>query len=273
MIDTVALKTASDDWFTDFNQSGYATIATGRLPVRTTADADLVISKIVGYERGIGAGSWNRQALIVADQNVGANFSNPANGIANLFAKSLVITKVIGDQLDPQTAKQQILDSINSGQALVNYLGHGSVEQWSFSNLLDNSDAAALQNGSRLPVFFIMDCLNGFFQDVYTQSLAESLMLSPNGGAVAVWASSGFTDAGPQASMDLSLTSLLVSNPSMPLGKAILGAKSTIADPDVRRTWVLFGDPAMRIHFALSPHPPGIHLPAGEDPPRRFYPY
>ena len=268
LIDTAALKTASDDWFTDFNQTGYATLATGRLPISTAADAELIISKIVGYEHGTSAGSWNQQALVVADQNIGANFSITANNVATTFAKSLVITKILGDQLDPQTAKQQILDAINAGQALVNYTGHGSVEQWSFSDLLDDSNAAALQNGDKLPVFLIMDCLNGFFQDVYTVSLAQSLLLSQNGGAVAVWASSGFTDAGPQANMDISLTSLLASNPKLALGKAILAAKSAVTDTDVRRTWILFGDPAMRIQFVVPAQAPGIDQPPGKDPRR-----
>jgi hypothetical protein len=31
------------------------------------------------------------------------------------------------------------------------------------------------------------------------------------------------------------------------LGDAIVKAKSNIADPDVRRTFVLFGDPAMKV--------------------------
>src|SRR5262249_32970809 len=52
LVDTVAMKTASDDWFTDFNQTGFQTIPTGRLPVDTGADADLMISKIVSYESG-----------------------------------------------------------------------------------------------------------------------------------------------------------------------------------------------------------------------------
>lgn len=275
LIDTAAFKTASDDWFTDFNQTGFQTIPTGRLPVDTPADADLVISKIVGYERGIAAGAWNQQVLVVADQNAGVNFSTTADSVVSNFGNSLNITEILGSQLDPQTAKQQILDAINSGQAIVNYTGHGSVEQWSFSDLLDDSDAATLQNGDKLPVFLLMDCLNGFFQDVYTESLAESLLLSPNGGAVAVWASSGFTDAGPQAAMDLTLTQLLASNPRLPLGKAILISKSGVRDNDVRRTWILFGDPAMHIQLAV----PGLPAPSSgtptspvKTPPRRAYP-
>jgi hypothetical protein len=68
-------------------------------------------------------------------------------------------------------------------------------EQWSFSDLLDDSTATNLTNGGRLPVYFLMDCLNGFFQDVYTESLAESLLPAPHGGAVGVWAPSGLTNA------------------------------------------------------------------------------
>jgi hypothetical protein len=31
------------------------------------------------------------------------------------------------------------------------------------------------------------------------------------------------------------------------LGEAILKAKASTSDPDVRRTWILFGDPAMKL--------------------------
>jgi hypothetical protein len=145
--------------------------------------------------------------------------------------------------------RQQILNGLNNGSLIVNYSGHGSTEQWSFSNFLDDASATALTNGQRLPVYLLMDCLNGFFHDVYTQSLAESLLLSPTGGAVAVWASSGFTDAQPQAFLNQSLLSKLAQNPNQPLGNAILAAKGGVTDPDVRRTWILFGDPSMRLQF------------------------
>ena len=38
-----------------------------------------------------------------------------------------------------------------------------------------------------------MTCLNGYFQDPAMDSLAEALMKSEKGGAIAVWASSGMT--------------------------------------------------------------------------------
>ncbi len=255
MIETAAFKTASDDWFTDFQSIGYATLPTGRLPVRTVADAQLVVSKIINYENGANAGPWNAQALLVADQDPGASFSTAIDSAAANLPASLQASEIFADGQDPASVRAQLLASLNSGSLLVNYQGHGAQQQWSFSDLFDSSDATALTNGGRLPVYLLMDCLNGFFQDVYADSLAESLLLSPNGGAVAVWASSGFTDQAPQATMNLSLLSQLAAHPGEPLGQLVLQAKSGTSDNDVRRTWILFGDPSMKLHFDVSSAP------------------
>jgi hypothetical protein len=165
-----------------------------------------------------------------------------------MLPQTMNVTDVFASVVGPATAKQDILSGINSGQLLVNYNGHGSVQIWSGSALFDDTSAASLTNGNRLPVFVIMNCLNGFFHDVYTESLAEALMLARNGGAVAVWASSGLTVPDPQFQMDQALMQTLFAQPSSTtLGDAVLFAKSGIGDQDVRRTFILFGDPLMRL--------------------------
>ena len=249
MIETAAFKTASDDWFTDFLQNGYATIPTGRLPVRTAADIDLVVSKIVGYEQGHSSGPWSSQALLIADQNVDANFTSAVVSEVAILPKSLQSSQILADGLDPSLVRSQILGALNNGALLVDYNGHGAEQQWSFSDLFNNNDASALTNGGQLPVYLISDCLNGLFQDVYAESLAESLLLAPNGGAVAVWASSGFTDQAPQVSMNLAFLQGLAAHPNQSIGRLALNAKAVTTDNDVRRTWILFGDPAMKFHF------------------------
>ncbi len=252
MIETAAFKTASDDWLTDFKQTGFGTIPIGRLPVNTTAEAAQVVSKIVGYERGAGAGSWNEQALVIADQNIGADFTTAANAAAADLPASLTTTKILADGQDPTAIKQQILAGLNNGALLVDYLGHGSEEQWSFEDLFDDTAATSLSNGDRLPVYVLMDCLNGYFQDVYDTTLSTSLMIASNGGAVAVWASSGFTNAPPQATMDQALLGEWKNNPTLAIGNAVLAAKVGIVDADVRRTWNLFGDPLMQLQLSST---------------------
>jgi hypothetical protein len=116
-------------------------------------------------------------------------------------------------------------------------------------NLLSSTDAAELENNGQLSVFILMTCLNGFFNEPAQDSLAESLLKSPKGGAVAVWASSGMTLPNAQAAMNEQLYRLFFSpnTRSMPVGEMMRRAKGAVDDRDIRQTWVLFGDPTMPV--------------------------
>jgi hypothetical protein len=92
-----------------------------------------------------------------------------------------------------------------------------------------------------------MTCLNGFFQTPYVESLAEALLKAENGGAVAVWTSSGLTDPAGQSMMNRGLVRLLFNGEGLTLGEATAQAKATTDDMDVRRSWILFGDPTTRL--------------------------
>jgi uncharacterized repeat protein (TIGR01451 family) len=245
IVETFYLKTASDEWFSDFKGTGVGQIATGRLPVRTDSDAQTVVRKITGYEKS--SGTWSKQTLLVADTDGGLGFSTDTKEVKSLLPSSLTGNIVDANQLGDAAAHAQILAGVNSGQLLVNYLGHGSVQVWGNGNLLTDTDATTLTNRNRLPVFLIMDCLNGFFQDVYTTSLAESLLLAPNGGAVAVWSSSGLNDSVPQAQLDKDVVRGLFAAQNPALGDVIRAAKLKTDVLDVRHTYILFGDPAMRL--------------------------
>jgi uncharacterized repeat protein (TIGR01451 family) len=247
IVPTTSLMTASDDWFSDFNNSGMPTIATGRLPVSTPDEATLVAGKIATYEGQSTNGPWTSQALIVADVNDTENFTKDSQLAQAQLPTTMQVTDVFAATMSITTAQQDIVNSINSGQLLVNYAGHGSEEQWSGDNLFNNTTANALTNGSSLPVFLIMNCLNGYFQDVYEQPLAVTLMLAPNGGAVAVLSSSGLNQAPPQTLLDKLIVQNAFSTPSPALGDAILKAKSGINDIGVRKTYNLLGDPAMKL--------------------------
>ena len=143
---------------------------------------------------------------------------------------------------NPTTA---ITNAFNSGSLLTNYVGHGSVEIWS-SYVFDSNMAAALTNGDKLPFVVTMNCLNGYFHDMFTESLAEALQKSPNGGAIGVWASSALTSPDQQLLVNLELyRQIFGGSPS--IGDAILKAKKATTDRDVRRTWIFFGDPTMKL--------------------------
>ena len=103
-----------------------------------------------------------------------------------------------------------------------------------------------------LPVVFAITCLNGYFQDPVLESLAESLLKAERGGAVAVWASSGMCDSAPQALMDQEMFRAIfgdrgASGGALTLGEAVMRAKNSINDSDARLTYILFGDPTIRV--------------------------
>jgi uncharacterized repeat protein (TIGR01451 family) len=247
IIPSSLLVTASDDWFSDFNDTGMPTIATGRFPVSTADEAALVAGKVAAYEGKSTNGSWTSQALMVADVNDTENFTQDSQLVQKQLPSALQVTDVFASTMNQSTAQQAIISAINAGQVLVNYSGHGSEEEWSGEDLFDNTAANALTNGSSLPVFLIMNCLNGFFQDVTEEPLAVTLMLAPNGGAVAVLASSGLNQPAPQTNLDKLIVQSALNRSYPALGDAILKAKAGITDLGVRKTFNLLGDPAMQI--------------------------
>jgi hypothetical protein len=246
LIDTVYMETASDDWFVDQNNDGVPEVAIGRLPVQTKEEAAVVISKIVSYEK---SGKKN-EVLLVADkmdQQGDFDFEGASEEVRALLPSYLVVRKIFrGDFSSDVQARAVLQESINQGALLVNFIGHGSVESWRGS-LLTLDDADTLLNGLRLPFFINMTCLNGYFQNPYGETLAEALMKAPGGGAIAIWTSSGLTEPDKQAVMNKELIKLLFGRESLTLGEATARAKAVTADHDVRKTWILFGDPSTRL--------------------------
>ncbi|MFN2578346.1 MAG: C25 family cysteine peptidase [Pyrinomonadaceae bacterium] len=242
-----ALETASDDWLTDFNGDGIADISVGRLPVRTVAEANLVVSKIVNYSP---PNAGNR-ALLVADTQGSYyfNFEAAVDEVGGILPATMTIQKVYR-RLQPSDAdaRSNIISNLNAGQSVTVYSGHGNVNIWG-GQIFTANDAAALTNGNRLSFVVVMDCLNGFFADPSLQSVAESLLKAPNGGAVASFASSGLTIPEGQHEMGLKMFQLLYGGSGAPIaiGDASRQAKSATSDIDVRRTWILFGDPTLKI--------------------------
>jgi hypothetical protein len=243
LIDTEYNETASDDWFTDFDDDGLPEIVVGRLPVVSPEETSVVVNKIIDYEDASG---FLDEAVLVADENVGYNFEAACQEVESLMPEGMTITDIFLGQLGSEAAREGLLDSLNEGPLLVNYAGHGSVEVWQ-GGLFDDEDARALTNYPELSFFINMTCLNGFFQAPYAESLAEVLLKSDLGGAIAVWTSSGLTYPQGQSVMNQELMRLLFNGEELTIGEATRRAKEAINDQDIRRTWILFGDPVTSI--------------------------
>jgi hypothetical protein len=191
--------------------------------------------------------------LLVADLNDGFDFAAVDEALWELIPPSVPVEEIDRGQMDAAVAKSQLLASLNRGPVLVNYTGHASVDLWR-GNLLTADDAAQLSNGERLSVVVTMTCLNGYFHDAALDSLAEALLNTERGEAVAVWAPSGMTGPDNQVSMNQELYRGLfpegaASAEPPRLGEAIARAQAATSENDIRRTWNLLGDPAMQLRL------------------------
>lgn len=245
LIGTEEMETSSDFGFADLDGDGSADLPLGRLPARDAADAAAMVAKIVAYEGATG-GTWASRALFVSDSDSDIGFDRHTEEVAARAPDSYEQVAIDVAEMGANAARQALLTELDAGAALVNFFGHGSVEVWTNGGLLSRADALAAANGNRLPVVLANTCLNGYFHDLYTESLAEALLRAPDGGAVAVWASSTLTNAETQVEGAAAFVETILGDAGATLGDAMLAAQRA-SSGTTRRTFMLFGDPAMRL--------------------------
>ncbi|HEX6085457.1 MAG TPA: C25 family cysteine peptidase [Thermoanaerobaculia bacterium] len=219
-------RSPSDAWFTDFDNDGASDIAIGRLPARSFEELQSMVAKIVAYES---ASVLPGDVVYVNGAGFGERSAH-ATAYVDVDAEGVV------------AARQQLLQRWSDGAALIDFTGHGSVTMWQSGGFFSTEDAASLQQST---LVVAMTCLNGWFHDIYQESLAESLLRNPNGGAVGVWALTTLTEPGGQSLANAALVDALKRGAT--LGEATMAAQRATTDGDVRRSLMLFGDPALRM--------------------------
>jgi hypothetical protein len=186
-------ETPSDNWFVLVSgEDILPDMLIGRLPAQTLAEAEAMVDKILDYEQSPPDDAWNKQVLLVADDEEEV-FETISEELAGLLPQGYTANKVYAGRYPPENPTTDIANAINGGSLLVNYTGHGSVEMWGLWNgsepILDRSDIMALANIGKLPVVTVANCLNGFFPGPKALvSVAEEFLRLPGRGAVAVWA-------------------------------------------------------------------------------------
>lgn len=228
----------------------------GRLPVNTAVETTTVVSKIINYEKTPAVGIWNRTLSFVADnQDPAGDFAHHSNDLIDGHISSPYMTRRIYYEPDIETVEQvvtEIRQMWNAGVGMVFYTGHSSTHQWGAERYLHLDDVSTLVNGPRLPIVLQMTCLTGSFHRPDFETLDEALLRHPNGGAVAIWGSTGLGVAtGHEQLSSGYLDSILGSDPT--IGPAVLAGKLNVmlnapTSDEIVDSYTLFGDPAMQFN-------------------------
>ncbi len=252
IVPTDLMETGSDSALGDFNDDGISEMAIGRIPARDSKAVTVALAKVKAWERTIPA-IEERGVLFAHDKNdERARYDFPA--ISQRLRKHIdesVDATLIGHGepvILSETPQDRLVSSINKGKFLVSYIGHGTTGAWVNSLFFSIKNIPGLTNADNPSIFTMFACLNGYFLHVSNKSLAESLLEAPNGGAVAVWASAGEPVLEHQEEMAARFLQRINSGSIERLGDIVRDAKSAIPkDTDIRRSWVLLGDPMLKV--------------------------
>ena len=176
----------------------YAEVHVGRVPTSIVADAVTIIDKVIAYETPLDTEFTDKvlfgaEVLFPPDWVEGEPMALNGADISEVTWVLYLEDKPIRGTRAYETyylfpgavdlTRQIMIDSLNAGFNMVNHVGHGSRFNFSCANQsVIQSDIDALTNGDRLFSMFMVDCNVSAFD---YQCIAESMLKSPNGGAVA----------------------------------------------------------------------------------------
>ena len=269
---TETASRTTDDWFVyTRGPANGMQMAIGRLPVQTIDQAQSVVDKIIAYETKRNAGAWRKTITVVADDEL-AQYGTEDEEEHTLQSEELcnhhtpgffdlkkiylidypvVRTASIAGRRKP-LAQEAIIEQLNRGTLIINYIGHGNAELWAHEQVLTGSDVERIQNKDCLPLWVAATCEFAHWDQPQKQSLAERILALHDRGAIAMVASSRLAFSGNNALFNYELFDELFADynrtgKTARIGQAVMMAKRKRGDPGNNEKYGVFGDPAMRL--------------------------
>jgi len=178
----------SDFWFGLLDDDFVSDLIVGRLPVKSTEEADFYVDKLIEYDT-IPSRPWMKKFLNLTgglDSNERKYFKETIVHWANFILKTPLCadTVTIAKKSSETVGEKQsshIREQINDGAVWVNYIGHASAGSFD----MDGWEVEKLNNRSRYSLLTTFSCNTGAFGNPYIVSRNESYAVSPNRGFIA----------------------------------------------------------------------------------------
>ena len=192
----------SDDYFgilgdNEAIETGKLAIGVGRIPVRTAEQAREAVAKIRRFMDSQSAGDWPNQIGLLADDgdfNEHMIQSETLAGYINAQHPQYTVEKLYFDAFPRATTADghrypevelQLNNLMNNGCLLVNYTGHGNASGLSAKRVVNTTNIGQWRN-KLYPLFVAATCEFGRYDNGSTVTAGETMMLTPNGGSIAI---------------------------------------------------------------------------------------
>lgn len=245
-----------DPLYADVDDDGVPDLPLGRFPVRTSAELSALINKTVTYaNRPAG-----ETAVFAADILAERSFTSMSSDLATGLPDSWAITTAHLDETAVATARQTLLDQLNAGAALTNFVGHSGTMEWTEQGLLTAADVRNLQNAGRPTLVAQWGCWNTFHVRPQYDTLGQEFIKGETGAALVLGATT-LTNADRENALGQAFMTYF--SRGMAVGAALQQAKAELAGSyanwaDVHLGYTILGDPALTLLDCAPPLAPTV---------------
>lgn len=248
-------------------------ISTGRIPVNNAKDATVIADKLYQYMVNPSTGFWRSKIGLIADDENKDGYSQNelnhtinSNKIYESISNNLNVSQFYGlnyetIQNSSYIAKPQmtadVIDYINKGAALINYIGHGSESTLGGEKILDMSRdlnhicslGTICKEQKKTAIWIVGTCSFGKY-DNSEQIMSEKLLFSDSGAISLVTTSRGigaYANSFYLTNFFLNINDFVLDNNNYRLGDIVRQSKQTGRNTEY--LFHLLGDPALILPF------------------------
>ncbi|HEU5166140.1 MAG TPA: type IX secretion system sortase PorU [Chitinophagaceae bacterium] len=267
----------SDDFFgfLDDNEdinSGLVTnlldVGIGRIPAKNVEEAKNYVDKVIAYHSKESFGNWRNNVSFIADDEDNNLHLQDAELITGTVSVNQVfnIQKIYLDAFQQEsgsagsrypTVNETINNHIASGILVFNFIGHGGSARLAEEVILDQPMVNGWSNTNYLPLFVTATCDFAPYDNPFTNSLGENILLRPKTGGIALMTTTRLVFSFSNRIMNNNYMQYAMQPDAngkyRSLGEAVMEAKNytyqTSGDLINNRKFTLLGDPALTLAF------------------------